>query len=335
MRYLPFIVISLVLYILFFYHNQQPELLSANQTNLDEKIIPLDFDEVAQLDKKSLDKANAVTETEFQPQQPKIDEKTMASTIVIATSSAEKTVAPALITTVKETSPKEIVSTKTTTAIKSSHKNNALIASIKSTSADEVSRLRGELYDENFHLDLPAPPVKKKVPKKKKAKTKQTSLVAKTTTPKNEVVTDSISSELLKQKSNVISKPKKTVMATPVEPQAEKKNEKPKRAFKKHVKPMQAANDEKNLQEAIAVSGNKPRYPEKAKAEKQQGQVAVKFTVNMQGKSKNPEIVRSSGHKILDNAVLEFIATERFMPALKGIEKVTSEQQFYFKYELK
>ncbi|WP_211217174.1 energy transducer TonB, partial [Psychromonas hadalis] len=42
----------------------------------------------------------------------------------------------------------------------------------------------------------------------------------------------------------------------------------------------------------------------------------------------------SSGHKTLDNAVLEFIKKEHFMPALKGIEKVTSEQLFSFKFEL-
>ena len=54
----------------------------------------------------------------------------------------------------------------------------------------------------------------------------------------------------------------------------------------------------------------------------------------MQGKTRKPQLVTSSGHQILDSAVLEFINNERFMPALKGIEKVTSEQQFSFQYSL-
>jgi len=44
MRYLPFIIISFVLYALFFYNNQQPALLSANSENdTAEKVVPLDF----------------------------------------------------------------------------------------------------------------------------------------------------------------------------------------------------------------------------------------------------------------------------------------------------
>ena len=109
---------------------------------------------------------------------------------------------------------------------------------------------------------------------------------------------------------------------------------KPKRSFKKQVKAMPAPG-EQTLQEAIAVSGNKPHYPKAAKSKQQQGLITVKFIVTMQGKTKNAQITKSSGHTILDGAMLEFIKKERFMPALKGIEKVTSEQQFSFKFALK
>ena len=89
------------------------------------------------------------------------------------------------------------------------------------------------------------------------------------------------------------------------------------------------------LQEAIVVSGNIPIYPKRAILRNQQGRVVVKLTVTSKGKSKNPQIITSSGHSILDNAVLNFIRKELFMPAHKGEEKITSKQIFSFRFELK
>lgn len=89
------------------------------------------------------------------------------------------------------------------------------------------------------------------------------------------------------------------------------------------------------LQEAIVVSGNTPIYPKRAILRNQQGRVVVKLTVTSKGKAMDPQIMTSSGHAILDNAVLNFISKELFMPAHRGEEKVRSEQIFSFRFELK
>jgi len=88
------------------------------------------------------------------------------------------------------------------------------------------------------------------------------------------------------------------------------------------------------LQEAIVVSGRKPVYPQRAILRDQQGRVVVKLTVTEKGLPKNPKIQTSSGHSLLDNAVLAFIHQELFMPALQGEDKVISEQLFAFRFEL-
>ncbi len=286
MRYLPFILISLVLYTLFFYNNQQPNLLSPESVNTGKKIVPLNFVKLAEQDKQQ--------------------NQTISLIIQHPVEQSKRTVSPIPLSITTKTVQKSQPSSPPVQVNKAQ-----LLASIKTTPASETALLKGELYEQDFHLNLPAPPIKKRPAKKKTT-----------------VVTTSLSSQLLKQKKIVISKPQNSTAST-------NETTKPKRSFKKQVKPtLTAVKNELGLQEAIAVSGNKPHYPKKAKANKQQGIVTIKFTVTMQGKSKRPKIIRSSGHKTLDNAVLEFIKKEHFMPALKGIEKVTSEQLFSFKFEL-
>lgn len=88
------------------------------------------------------------------------------------------------------------------------------------------------------------------------------------------------------------------------------------------------------LQDAIVVSGQKPTYPRRAILRNQQGRVVVKMTVMSNGEAKDAEIVTSSGFSVLDKEVLAFINAERFIPALRGVVKVTSEQQFSFRFQL-
>ncbi|MCW8996131.1 MAG: energy transducer TonB, partial [Psychromonas sp.] len=125
-------------------------------------------------------------------------------------------------------------------------------------------------------------------------------------------------------------------VATQEKPQALQKQQKSKPVVKK--KP--AANrssilSQGVLQEAIVVSGKTPVYPRRAILRNQQGRVIIKLTVTSKGKAKNPQIINSSGYSILDNAVLSFIEKELFMPAHKGDEKITTEQIFSFRFELK
>lgn len=356
MRYLPFIIISIILYILFFYHNQQSELIISGSTisseEVSEKIITLDFKKVAQQDKQQVPtsviqfvKAEYLKEEQIPvteamelatdsstvsdiPKQAStesiiaIDAPKQASidSVIVANAPKQAATDLALLTMAKtslqitEEVPSDntliVVNTvdnsqqkNTSTTISQQSNNNIKYfqASIKSTPASDAALLKGEIYERYFYVDLPPEP-------KKQAKQRS--------------ITDSIN----KKETTVITKAPSQVIVKEV-------NGKNKRSFKKQVKPSQTLNKNKGLQEAIAVSGNKPDYPNKARNGNLQGEVSIKFTVNMRGYSKNPQVISSSGHKALDDAVLDFINNERFMPALEGIEKVTSEQQYSFSYK--
>ncbi|MDA7746817.1 TonB family protein [Psychromonas sp.] len=110
---------------------------------------------------------------------------------------------------------------------------------------------------------------------------------------------------------------------------------KEKRTFKPKTVPKPIiATEAIKLQEAVVVSGNQPIYPEPAISEKKQGVVTVKMTVLMSGKTKDAEVIESSGDNLLDDEILRFVDTELFMPALKGEEKITSEQRFTHQFKL-
>lgn len=87
------------------------------------------------------------------------------------------------------------------------------------------------------------------------------------------------------------------------------------------------------LPEATAVSGKVPPYPKRAALKEQKGQVIANMTVLATGTTEKAEIIQSSGHEMLDKAVLNFIAQELFMPTLEGQDKVTSKQSFSYRYE--
>ncbi|MCG6201636.1 energy transducer TonB [Psychromonas antarctica] len=177
--------------------------------------------------------------------------------------------------------------------------------------------LKAELFEKHFHLDLPAPPAPEKTATKEKP-TAQTvnakkvrTMVSSTPSPSN-ATEPAVSNELTQ------------------------KQEKAKQVFKKQPQEKVASVQERGvLQEAIVVSGNKPIYPKRAILRNEQGRVVIKLTVSTRGKAKNPEILTSSGHPVLDDAVLDFIAQELFMPAHQGEEKITTEQIFSFRFELK
>lgn len=437
-RYLPFVIISLVLYTLFFYHNQEPELLSVNNDVSNQKMLLLDFKEIAKLDQESVLKEQSikqrivaptetvpevatpsemtaaleiitapevtpetaipsemttaleiitvseatpetaipsemttapetVTVSEATPETGSTSEMTTASEIKTASdittasktrSTSEKPTAPETVAAAKIITPsateskretmaavaaeanilidktpqissnnqRDLASSKQDISFKKVEKAQYFQTSIKSTLASDAAIIKGDYYDQNLFQDFPPPPGYKKI---ETSKIKATSKTAKPVNASNEPKakpkqTASLGTKLLTNSNNKPAQqaPSSTIIT---------KSEKPKRIFKKSVKLQQKATLP-GLQVAIAVSGNKPTYPQQAKAQKVQGTVTAKFIVNMQGKSKNPTITASSGHKVLDSALLEFIANERFMPALKGIEKVTSEQQLSFEY---
>ncbi|MEJ6078634.1 energy transducer TonB [Vibrio sp. 1-Bac 57] len=87
------------------------------------------------------------------------------------------------------------------------------------------------------------------------------------------------------------------------------------------------------LQEAVAISGKKPKYPQRAALRQQKGQVKATMIVMKNGQTMAVKLTTSSGHEMLDKAVLNFIENERFMPALKGQDKISSEQSYSFSYQ--
>ncbi|PKF63131.1 hypothetical protein CW745_06860 [Psychromonas sp. psych-6C06] len=311
MRYLPFIIISVILYALFFYHNQQPELLAtknvAPEEKISEKVIPLDFKETT---------PSKIPSTQLAPQETISQAPQSASITTSIGATPTPSIAPV---TIEKT---QSIAIENGNATKQQQAKQQLYTLLKATEASEVALLKGEYYEQYFYLDLPAPPIPSPQVKKGKIQPKKAPEKELAKKPVQDTQ-PSVTSELLSQKSN-----------TNIANEEPVKKDKVKRSFKKQVKPVVATHTT-GLQEAIAVSGNKPLYPTEAKKAKLQGTATATFVVNMRGKTKQSKITHSSGHQILDNALLEFIDKERFMPALDGIEKVTSEQQLSFKYELK
>ncbi|AGH80263.1 TonB family protein [Psychromonas sp. CNPT3] len=89
------------------------------------------------------------------------------------------------------------------------------------------------------------------------------------------------------------------------------------------------------LQKAQVISGKRPTYPHRARLRSQQGSVQVSFVVNSNGTTQDAKIIKSSGYRILDDAVLTFINNEKFKVALEGEKKISSKQSFTFRFELK
>jgi len=106
-------------------------------------------------------------------------------------------------------------------------------------------------------------------------------------------------------------------------------------ANKRTFKPkLDATNTSRSLlPEATAVSGKVPPYPKQAALKQQKGQVIANMTVLATGTTEKAEIIQSSGHELLDKAVLNFISEELFMPTLEGQDKVNSKQTFSYRYE--
>lgn len=89
------------------------------------------------------------------------------------------------------------------------------------------------------------------------------------------------------------------------------------------------------LQKSQVISGKQPTYPTRARLRSQQGTVIIRFIVNTNGSTQDAKIIKSSGYQILDASVMSFIQKELFIVAVKGDTKVSNEQVFTFRFELK
>ena len=77
---------------------------------------------------------------------------------------------------------------------------------------------------------------------------------------------------------------------------------------------------------AIIINKHAPYYPKTAINNGWQGKVTVKVFINTKGRISHIKLIKSSGHKLLDNAFIETIKTNyKFKPKRKlGINKTSS-----------
>lgn len=205
---------------------------------------------------------------------------------------------------------------------------------IKTHTSGEVALLKEYVFEQN-RMNLPKVAISKPTKKKKIKKftiknstvksaqpvvpTKKSEITARTNKTNQQKI--ALSTKELNNKTSTLTKNNSVTIE--------------KRIFKPKSDAMHTsmASQGNSLQQAIAVSGKAPSYPKQAALQHQKGQVVANMTVTVTGSTKEAEIVQSSGHEVLDKEVLSFIAQERFMPALKGQEKVSSKQSFYYRFE--
>lgn len=85
---------------------------------------------------------------------------------------------------------------------------------------------------------------------------------------------------------------------------------------------------------AQSSTGRKPHYPRRAIKKHQQGVVILRFTLRANGRATDIQIVKSSGHFLLDKTVLKFVKKETFHPMLANGIAVDSKQQYRYQFEL-
>lgn len=316
--YLPFFMISLFLYGLFFYQHKQASIvvplpINSGQQALQLEFIKTDNDPPAsgEEDQAATKELASSTATTMPKIRPKTEPKTK-STIRLKAKPDSRAVTkqqePAAVSDAELAMPRQAITAQTMLApaqhpqtseqaadaatanqTKINIANEKLHKSIQETRAIHDATLKGSLFDGDIKRSPVAVAAQKKF------------------------------------KHLELNAPQKTA--------------KSKRVFKKQLagERSKQIGSEKNqgvLQEAIVISGNKPVYPARAILRNKEGRVVVKLTVSMNGKSKHAQIITSSSHAILDDAVLDFVNKELFMPAHKGEEKITSEQLFSFRFEL-
>ncbi|NDF12343.1 MAG: energy transducer TonB [Proteobacteria bacterium] len=130
--------------------------------------------------------------------------------------------------------------------------------------------------------------------------------------------------------------PKETGMVKAKEekkPQIRKKQEKPQEEVKKQTETKHTSGlespDSQLLTSAITkpvsadyLQNPPPSYPERARQRREQGTVMVDVLVGVDGEARSVEVMRSSGHPMLDDAALSAVRHWRFLPARRGSERV-------------
>ena len=77
-----------------------------------------------------------------------------------------------------------------------------------------------------------------------------------------------------------------------------------------------------------------PQYPNRARRRGLEGGLILRVTVNIRGKPSAIEVIKTSGHKILDNAAVKAVRNWQFQPAKKGEKPVKASVNLPVKFRL-
>jgi protein TonB len=93
---------------------------------------------------------------------------------------------------------------------------------------------------------------------------------------------------------------------------------------------------ERGLRTGPSFDGNAPpRYPEVARRNRWEGQVLLKLFISAEGQVTGVEVIRSSGHAILDAAAATAVRSWRGTPAMIDGEPVAAEEALPVRFRLR
>jgi protein TonB len=112
---------------------------------------------------------------------------------------------------------------------------------------------------------------------------------------------------------------------------ARKKVQRPKEVIEQKIQKAQAA-IMKTVLNSKALTSPTPRYPRRAQRRGLEGKVLVSIMIGVNGHAYDAKLIKSSGHKILDDAALKTAMEWKFQPAmLEGaLIKSVNTQSFVF-----
>ena len=83
------------------------------------------------------------------------------------------------------------------------------------------------------------------------------------------------------------------------------------------------------------LNNSPPPYPEKARLRRQQGTVLLDVCVKENGKPRHVRIIKSSGHRLLDQAALKTVRLWSFVPARQGGVAIEAHVEVPVTFEIK
>lgn len=334
-HYFPFIIISFLLYAVFFYFhedllpsNQIKQLTTKKVTEITQPILTETPITKAASPLKISASTTIIKEQEapLTSNQQHINQQRSDQKLQIAPQSKQQ--AAIIIDSITEQLPTSItIETPLLEATQADYQEAKIRHqhSIKNHLSADDALLKAFIFNQNM-INLPAL-IPKKITNSKPSKK------AKNLSPSSDGLNDnraltSIASTLpIKNSAPIIRNNKIKIIAKKPPEQTSMSRNEPKKINAKSTDKLTA------LQEAVAISGKKPKYPQRAALRQQKGQVKAIMIVMKNGQTMAVKLTTSSGHEMLDKAVLNFIENERFMPALKGQDKISSEQSYSFSYQ--